>query len=240
MSDDNDINKHPLSEDISLISSVSSLQPIQRNGRLFKFFLTTTKIEIKFNSLIKLIYNTSLYEIIVWIITFLLFLANSKDMYFTWILLVHMIKGILGFIILKKIPKTYEIIENIARDPNFDEDKIIDLIIKELKDSFIIKWGENKVKILAYFIIDIVCFGIDFILCIVQLIRFGRNEWLLSQTCMLFCLIVYLIMDLIYFIWLETLKFSLPRDVVSPIRNAILNSIDDLKLYINNKFKINI
>ena len=198
----------------------------------------SAKVEIKFNSLIKLIYNTSLYEIILWIITFLLFISNPKDMYYTWILIVHILKAILGLFLLNKIPKTFEIIENVAKNPNFEENKIIDLIKKEIKDSFIIKWGENKIKFLAYLIITIICFGIDFILSITQIIEIGKNEWLLRQACMLLFLIIFCIMDVIYFIWFATLKFSLPEDIISSVRNAIIGSIDDLKLLVNNKMKI--
>ena len=228
-------NQHPLSEDISLITSTSEIEPVQKNGKLFKFILMTAKVEIKFNSLIKLIYNTSFYELTLWIITFLLFISSPKDMYYTWILIVHVIKAIFGFILLNKMPKTFEIIENVSKNPNFNEDKIIDLIKKEIKESFIIRWGENKGKFLSYLIITIICFGIDFILNIIQIIKFGKNEWLLRQTCMLFSLIIFIIMDIIYFIWFLTLKFSLPDDIISSIRKAIIGSIDDLKLYVNNK-----
>ena len=236
MSEDN-INQHPLSEDLSLISSLNEFQPIQKNAELFKFILITTKVEIKFNSLIRLIYNTSLYELFSWVITFCLFLTSPKDMYYTWILTVHILKAVLGLILLNKMPKTFEIIENIAKNPNFSEDKIIDLIKKEIKETFLIKWGENKGKFLAYLIITIICFAIDFILCITQIIEFGKNEWLLRQACMLFFLFIFITMDVIYFIWFFTLQFSLPEDIISSVRKAIIGSIDDLKIYVNNKLR---
>jgi uncharacterized membrane protein YcjF (UPF0283 family) len=161
-------------------------------------------------------------------------------MYYTWILLVHIIKAILGFILLNKMPKTFEIIENVAKNPNFDEYKIIDLIKKELKETFIIKWEENKCLYLMYLIVTIICFGIDFILCITQLINFGKNDWILEQTCMLFFLIIFLVVDVIYFIWLGTLKFSLPDEIISPVRKAIIGSIDDIKILASRKLRIRI
>ena len=188
MSSQDAINEHPLSEDLSLISSLSEYPPIQKDAKLFKFILLTAKVEIKFNSLIKLIYNTCLYEIILWVLTFFLYLSSPKDMYYTWILLVHIIKAFLGFILLNKMPKTFDIIENVAKNPNFDEDKMtfmgIDLIKKEIKETFIVKWEESKCIFLIYLIVTIMCFGIDFILCITQLINFGKNDWILEQTCM--------------------------------------------------------
>ena len=45
-------------------------------------------------------------------------------------------------------------------------------------------------------------------------------------------------MDVIYFIWFATLKFSLPEDIIYSVRNAIIGSIDDLKLLVNNKMRI--
>ena len=137
---------HPLSEDISLISDAVSqdFQPIQKDSKLFKFILYTTKVEIKFNSLIRLIYNTSIFEITLWVIGFILFIASPKDMYLIWFLVVHIAKGILGMVLLNRMPKTHEILENVAQNPNFDENKIIDLIEMEIKDSFMNKWEQNR------------------------------------------------------------------------------------------------
>ena len=151
-------NVHPLSEDMSLISDAVSndFEPIQKDGKLFKFILYTTKVEIKFNSLIRLIFNTSIFEMAMWVLGFLLFIASPKDMYLVWFLIVHVAKGAIGLILLNKMPKTYEILENVAKNPNFEESKIIELIEKEIKDFFIIKWGENRNKFF-YFFANIKC-----------------------------------------------------------------------------------
>jgi len=223
-------NPHPLSEDISLISDAVSqdFQPIQKDSKLFKFLLYTTKVEIKFNSLIRLIYNTSIFEISLWILGFFLFIASPKDMYLIWILIVHMAKGTFGIMLLKKMPKTYEIMENVAKNPNFDENKIIELIEKEIKDFFIAKWEENKNKFFIYFVSTIVCVVIDFIIFIAQVSAFGKEEWLLMQTCMIFTILVFIITDTIYFLWFFTLQFTFPPEIMIPIKKAIFGSIKDL------------
>ena len=169
---------HPLSEDISLISDAvkEDFEPIQKDGKLFKFILYTTKVEIKFNSLIRLIYNTSIFEMALWVLGFLLFIASPKDMYLIWILIVHIAKGVMGLILLNRMPKTYEILENVAKNPNFDESKIIELIEKEIKDFFIEKWGENRSKFFIYLISTIGCLVIDLIIFIAQITAFGKNE----------------------------------------------------------------
>ena len=231
-------NPHPLSEDISLISEAiknQDYEPIQKDAKLFKFILNTTKIEIKFNSLIRLIYNTSLFDISLWVLGFLLFIASPKDMYLIWVLIVHIGKAVVGLILLDKIPKTYEILENVAKNPNVDENKIMDLLKKELKDSFIVKWNENKTKFLAYLISTCVCIVIDFIIFIAQVFAFGKEEWLLMQTCMLFTILVFIITDVIYFLWLFTLEFTFPPEILKPIKKAIFGSMGDLVHLVRSK-----
>ena len=85
--------------EISLISesTVDEYVPIQKNTKLFKFILFTSKVEIKFNSLIRLIYYTSLFELVLWFVVFLLFILSTKDMYLFCFLLVYFIKVFLFF-----------------------------------------------------------------------------------------------------------------------------------------------
>ena len=233
-------DNHPISEDISLISEAVSenFQPIQKDGKLFKFILYTTKVEIKFNSLIRLIFNTSIFEISLWIVGFLLFIASPKDMYLIWILIVHIGKGVIGLILLNKMPKTFEIMENVAKNPNFDENKIIELIEKEIKDFFLAKWEENKNKFFLYLISTIICLAIDLIIFIAQVSAFGKDEWLLMQTCMLFTILIFIITDVIYFLWFFTLQFTFPPEIMNPIKKAIFGSIGDLSSLARQKLAI--
>ena len=231
------MSTHPISEDMSLISEAVSydFEPIQKDGKLFKFILYTTKVEIKFNSLIRLIYNTSIFEMAMWVLGFLLFIASPKDMYLIWFLIVHVAKGAIGLILLNRMPKTYEILENVAKNPNFDESKIIELIEKEIKDFFIIKWAESKHKFFLYLVSTITCLLIDLIIFIAQVSAFGKEEWLLMQTCMLFTILVFIITDVIYFLWFFTLQFTFPPEIMNPIKKAIFGSIGDLSALVKQK-----
>ena len=231
------MSTHPISEDMSLISEAVSydFEPIQKDGKLFKFILYTTKVEIKFNSLIRLIYNTSIFEMAMWVLGFLLFIASPKDMYLIWFLVVHIAKGAIGLILLNNMPKTYEILENVAKNPNFEESKIIELIEKEIKDFFIIKWGESRNKFFLYLVSTIACLVIDLIIFIAQVSAFGKDEWLLMQTCMLFTILVFIITDVIYFLWFFTLQFTFPPEIMNPIKKAIFGSIEDLSTLVKQR-----
>ena len=225
--------------EISLISesTVDEYVPIQKNTKLFKFILFTSKVEIKFNSLIRLIYYTSLFELGLWFVGFLLFIASPKDMYLIWFLIIHIIKGVLGLKLLYNMPRTYEIMENVAKNPNFQEDMIIELIQKQINEVFIQKWENNKNKFFGYMVSTIVCVIIDFIIFIAQVAGFGRDEWILMQTCILTIIVVFIVSDVIYFLWFITLKFTFPEEILQPIQQAVFGSVSGLKTFIFNYIK---
>ena len=225
--------------EISLISesTVDEYVPIQKNTKLFKFILFTSKVEIKFNSLIRLIYYTSLFELGLWFVGFLLFVASPKDMYLIWFLIIHIIKGVLGLKLLYNMPRTYEIMENVAKNPNFQEDIIIELIQKQINEVFIQKWEDNKNKFFGYLVCTIVSVIIDMIIFIAQVAGFGRDEWILMQTCILTIIVVFIVSDVIYFLWFITLKFTFPEEILQPIQQAVFGSVSGLKTFIFNYIK---
>lgn len=146
-------------------------RPIQKNEKLFKFILNSTKLEIKSNSLINMIYAISFFDLYLWLVCFALFVFSPESFFLCWVLTIHIAKGIFGFILLHYMPKTYEVIEKISLNPNFDENKITDVIYDELKNFFMGRWAENKKLFLTYFIIKILAIVIDFICFIVHIAK---------------------------------------------------------------------
>jgi hypothetical protein len=167
-------------------------QPIQKNTKLFKFILYTTKVEIKSNSLIKMIYTTSLFEMALWIIGFLLFLVAPKELYLIWVLIVHMFKGMLGLVILRHMPKTYEIMDNLYKNPNFEEDKIMEMIDTQIRETFMDRWSQNKRKLLWYLILTIVSLVFDIVIFIVEIVLYGRKTLFIMNTALLFIILVFI------------------------------------------------
>ena len=181
-------NKHMLS-----FSMENEYQPIQKNTKLFKFILYTSKVEIKMNGLIKLIFTCSLFELSLWALGFLMFLASPKDLYLIWILIFHVFKAIIGLIILRRIPKTYEIIDNLALNPNFEEDKILELIDTQIRETFMDRWQQNKGKLLCYMISTIIALTIDVVIFIVQIVVFGKSvDYYLMNMALLSIIIVFI------------------------------------------------
>lgn len=223
------------SESIPVLPEDDMPQPIQKNAKLFKFILYTSKVEIKFNSLVRLLYYSSILEISLWIIGFLLFIVSPSEMYLVWLLIIHVGKGIFGIILLSSFPKTFDIMEGVAQDPNFAEDKIVDMIKKEINSSFLTQWEMNKTRFFTYVILTLCCCVIDVIIFIVQVAKWGNDEWILNQTCMLLTIVIFLLGDVVYFLWFFTLQFSLPDDIVGPIKKALFGSVKDIRNFFSLK-----
>ena len=58
------------------------------------------------------------------------------------------------------------------------------------------------------------------------------------QTCMLFTILLFIITDVIYFLWFFTLQFTFPAEIMNPIKKAIFGSIGDLSSLLKQKLKI--
>lgn len=173
--------------------------PIHKNAKLLKFILYTTKFEIKSNSLIKMIFTTSLLEFCLWIIGFMLFLSSPGSMYLIMVLIIHPFKAIAGFILLNNLPKTYEIIENVSRNPNFKEEEIMNLIKEQTKEMFVQRWTDKKRSLMFYFIVTIAALVFDVVIFIVQIVIFGNLTLLLMESTMLFIILIFLGNRFFYF-----------------------------------------
>ena len=53
---------------------------------------------------------------------------------------------------------------------------------------------------------------------------------------MIFTILVFIITDIIYFLWYVTLQFTFPPEIMNPIKKAISGSIVDLSRLAKDKF----
>ena len=58
------------------------------------------------------------------------------------------------------------------------------------------------------------------------------------QTCMLFTILIFIITDVIYFLWFFTLQFTFPPEIMNPIKKAIFGSLGDLTSVVKERLKL--
>ncbi len=191
-SDKKRVNQFPQQPGIS-----DDYHPIQKNTKLLKFILYTTKVEIKANSFMRMIYGISILELLLWFVAFLLFCSSPTTYYLVWAIIFHVGRGILGLILITNFPKTYEILENLSKNPNFEEDRILDMIQEQLKETFSARFTENKTKLVTYLVFSCLCLVIDFIIFWVQMFN-NNDNYALMQISFMFIITVFLGKDNIF------------------------------------------
>ena len=201
----------------------------QNDSSLFKFILYTSKVEIKSNSFMKMVFTSSMIEISFWWIGFLLFLSKPSSWYLNFILIVHFFKGVLGLLLLNELPKTYEIIEKLYENPDFKEEMIMDLIKSNLKDCFLEKFSKNKNKLFLYFTLSIISLLIDSILFFLQVFLFGKTNKFLLQISLMFIISIYIVSDAVYLLWFVTIRFTFPKEMNTTINLALIGYLIDYK-----------
>ena len=153
------------------------------------FINILTKIEMKFQTLQGYLFWYSILEIFIFFIAIILFFSSTKNMKKVWFFFPHIPKAIIGFLILKHLPKTHEILNKI----NFDEDLI--KLEENFKSEFIsfIKNKESSIKkILAfYFILDTICITFDCVLFCVIAPDFGEKGREQKFFVLILCDIIY-------------------------------------------------
>ena len=159
--------------------------PVQKNEKLFKMILNSTKLELKINSFISTVYITSNTEIILWIVSLILFIFSPESFFLSWVLSIHLGRAIVGIVTINEIPKTYEIIERISNQQNYNESTINTIIYEEIKKSLSTDWENNKKLLLTYFILTISASVIDFGIFIAHLAMHSNHDEIVYNSIMI-------------------------------------------------------
>lgn len=171
--------------------------PVHKNEKLFKMILNSTKIELKLNSFISLVYISSNTEIILWLISLILFIFSPESFFLAWLLAIHIGRAIVGLVTINAIPKTYEIIERISNCQNFEESKINSIIYEEIKKSLSTDWENNKKLLLTYFIMTISASLIDFGIFIAHVVMHSNHDQIAYNSIMIIISFILLCKDLL-------------------------------------------
>lgn len=79
----------------------------------WKFLMYGTKAEIHINSIQSLLFWVSIMELFLFALGLALFISSPKTFDIFWAFITHVIRAILGFILLKRLPGTHLVIEEL-------------------------------------------------------------------------------------------------------------------------------
>ena len=229
------------------------LKKKNRTLQYYKFLFYSLKTEIKAQDFLKLLRTSNTVEIVIWIISLLLYANTPKDFpkisagerksssyknTFIWFHILHVIRGALGTFITFTIPRSYKVTEYLETisDSKLENTLFNDLIRETIFFSITEKIKSKKIPIIIYFVLTGLNFIfdiLDFFIIIASLSRARSDAKVVLLTYLLIAGI-YVAVDLAYLLWAGQLVYIFPREYLKPI-DSMFNGIVK---YAMKKFKL--
>ena len=229
------------------------LKKKNRTLQYYKFLFYSLKTEIKAQDFLKLLRTSNTVEIVIWIISLLLYANTPKDFpkisagerksssyknTFIWFHILHVIRGALGTFITFTLPRSYKVTEYLETisDSKLENTLFNDLIRETIFFSITEKIKSKKIPIIIYFVLTGLNFIfdiLDFFIIIASLSRARSDAKVVLLTYLLIAAI-YIATDLAYLLWAGQLVYIFPREYLKPI-DSMFNGVVD---YAMKKFKL--
>lgn len=195
-----------------------------------EFMSYMIKIELLFQTLQGHLYWVSIIEFFIFFILFCFFCASPKVLGKMWWYIFHIVRGIVGIIIIINLPKTFEVINNI---------KVISENLSEIKNSLIkmflelLSQKQKKLKLLLmlYFSTTVLCTVIDLMMFCVIVPDCGVKGAEKSFLIMLISSLIFFYCDIIYYNFFSSFKFYFNKTEQNVIQRAtVVGFFDQLKI----------
>ena len=191
------------------------------------FINMMTKIEMKFQTLQGLLFWYSILEIFNFLFSMILFISSSKNMKKIWFFLPHIPKAIIGFFILKKLPKTHEILNKITIGEDLNK------LEEEIKLTFIeyMKSKKSSIKKLLgfYFLLNTICITFDCVLFCVIAPDFGERGKEEKFFMLILFDLIFIFIDFIYFSFFSSFKYTFAKKENEAIKRALIGFFSQLR-----------
>lgn len=174
--------------------------------RMLKGLDMTYKAEMALYQTQSILYIQSVMEIALWFALFILFCKVPTMLGTIWLAVLHVPRGIFGLIILKRLPKSHEIVENIDLSDIPQSEMSIEKVEHKVRTSLsaqLIQAGEKLHKLwLVYFILSVVANLMDFINFIIAYRWFSVEGHEHSDLVMLFATLGFMAFNAFYLMWI--------------------------------------
>eukprot|EP00347_Sterkiella_histriomuscorum_P014654 403360058 len=170
------------------------------------------KTELVLNDLQASLFWFSLLEECLFIFSVLLFFTDPTEMVYIWMHILHIGRGVLGYLILKKLPKSHQMAANmsIPSDQNMPFQEIMRYLILAARDAMKDFTAQTKKWLTAYFSLTVICLFLDLIQFFIQVKNFARVQSAFADLAMITIASIFLFMDWFYILWIVSLQFRFP------------------------------
>lgn len=154
-----------------------------RTLQFYKFLFYSMKTEIKVHEFYDLVRFSNQTEISLWILSLVLYFNSPPNFtnVFVWLHIIHIVRGIIGFIILIKLPRSYMVVEAMKNIPEKEmETKLFNDIARGIiKEIVIDPMQKMKGWLIVYFILTFINFVfdvIDFLFILSNIDKHGQEN----------------------------------------------------------------
>ena len=143
----------------------------------FTFLLNSAKGEMAFDGFQKILFWNGIFDIFLFFICFCLFCSYASQFWRNIFFIGHAGRGVVSLLILKYLPTTSTVIQNLDNFENESLPVIHNKIYEEYKRLLMQNERRIRPSMYAYWIITIVDFLIDVIIFFVLLHEWGDKEY---------------------------------------------------------------
>ena len=143
----------------------------------FTFLMNSAKGEMAFDRFQKILFWNGIFVIFLFFICFCLFCSYASQFWRNIFFVGHAVRGVVSILILKYLPMTSSVIQNLDNFENESLPAIHNKIYEEYKR--LLMQNERKIRpsMYAYWIITIIDFLIDIIIFFVLLHEWGDKDY---------------------------------------------------------------
>ena len=143
----------------------------------FTFLMNSAKGEMAFDRFQKILFWNGIFDIFLFFICFCLFCSYASQFWRNIFFVGHAVRGVVSILILKYLPMTSSVIQNLDNFENESLPAIHNKIYEEYKR--LLMQNERKIRpsMYAYWIITIIDFLIDIIIFFVLLHEWGDKDY---------------------------------------------------------------
>jgi hypothetical protein len=148
----------------------------QRIG-FFTFLMNSTKGEMAFDEFQKVLYWNGILDLFLYFICFCLFLSYASQFWRNIFFIGHAVRGVISLLILKYLPTTSSVIENLRDFENESLQEIHNKIYEQYKQLLLQNERRIRPSMYAYWIVTVIDFLIDIIVFFVLLHEWGDKDY---------------------------------------------------------------
>ena len=172
---DNDQNQYASPSEKKIYEKNRELNK-QRIG-FFTFLMNSTKGEMAFDEFQKVLYWNGILDLFLYFICFCLFLSYASQFWRNIFFIGHAVRGVISLLILKYLPTTSSVIENLRDFENESLEAIHNKIYEQYKKLLVQNESRIRPSMYAYWIVTVIDFLIDIIVFFVLLHEWGDKDY---------------------------------------------------------------